>query len=141
MSADFELRFEIEPIAPDTLVYAKSQLHSVIVEAIDQSELGQHALDGPQTTFEQHLPLTKEGVETAVLVLQFALEHGPSAWKMFKSFLAYLQLHASQASTKSVEIDLKIGDLEIKAKGVTFDDAVSVVTEEYEVEFRPRKRK
>jgi hypothetical protein len=141
VSAVFELWFEIEPIAPDTLAHAKSQLRSAIDQAIDQSQLSQHTLHGPQSTFEQHLPLTKEGVETAALILQFALEHGPKAWELFKSFLDHLQLHISPVSTKSVKFDLKIGEKRIRAEGLTIEDTVKVLTKEYEAVIRPRKGK
>lgn len=142
MDPTFELKFEIEPIVPDTLTSAKAQFQAAIAEAIAESQLNEYVAEGPKATFEQHLPLTKEQVEIATLVLAFVLKEGPQAWQIAKNFLSYLKarLKKAQHPTK-VDFTVKMGDKEINAKGLSLDDAVKIVIEKYEVEFRPRKRR
>ena len=141
MNPTFELKFEIEPIVPDTLTDAKSQFQTAIAEAIAESQLDKYVVEEPKATFEQHLPLTKEQVEIATLILAFVLKEGPQAWQIAKNFLNYLKARLKKAHPTKVDFTVKMGDKEISAKGLSLDDAVKIVIEKYEVEFRPRKRR
>jgi len=141
MHPTFELKFEIEPIVPDTLVDVKSQFQAAIAEAIAESRLDQYVVEEPRATFEQHLPLTKEQVEIATLILAFVIKEGPQAWQIAKTFLNYLKTRLRKTHPKKVDFTVKIGNREISAKGLSLDDAVKVIIEKYEVELRPRKRR
>lgn len=141
MHPTFELKFEIEPIVPDTLTDAKSQFQTAIAEAITESQLDKYVVEEPKTTFEQHLPLTKEQVEIATLILAFIIKEGLQAWEITKNFLNYLKARLKKAHPTKVDFTVKMGDREINAKGLSLDDAVKIVIEKYEVEFRPRKRR
>jgi len=141
MDPAFELRFEIEPIVPDTLINAKSQFQAVIAEAIAESQLDKYVVEEPKATFEQHLPLTKEQVEIATLVLAFVMKEGPQAWQIAKTFLTCLKTRLKRTHPKKVDFTVKVGNKEISAKGLSLDDAVKVIIEKYEVEFRPRKKR
>ncbi|MBC8275218.1 MAG: hypothetical protein H8E40_09660 [Chloroflexi bacterium] len=141
MHPTFELKFEIEPIVPDTLVDVKSQFQAAIAEAIAESQLDRYVVEEPRATFEQHLPLTKEQVEIATLILAFAIREGPKAWEIAKHFFTSLKLRLQKKPPKRVDFTVKIGNREISAKGLSLDDAVKVIIEKYEVELRPRKRR
>jgi hypothetical protein len=141
MNPTFELKFEIEPIVPDTLTDAKSQFQAAIAEAIAESQLDEYVVEEPKATFEQHLPLTKEQVEIATLVLAFMLKEGPKAWQIAKNFLNYLKTRLKKMQPTKVDFTVKMGDKEISAKGLSLDDAVKIVIEKYEVELRPRKKR
>jgi len=141
MHPTFELKFEIEPIVPDTLTDAKSQFQTAIAEAITESQLDKYVVEEPKTTFEQHLPLTKEQVETVTLILAFVTKEGPQAWQIVKTFLTYLKARLKKTHPKKVDFTVKVGSKEISARGLSLDDAVKVIIEKYEVEFRPRKRR
>ncbi len=118
MHPTFELKFEIEPIVPDTLTDAKSQFQAAIAEAIAESQLDKHVVEEPKTTFEQHLPPTKEQVEIATLILAFMLREGPQAWQITKNFLNYLKARLKKAHPTKVDFTVKMGDREISAKGL-----------------------
>jgi hypothetical protein len=141
MNPALELRFEIEPIVPDTLVNAKFQFQAAIAEAIAESQLDKYVIEEPKATFEQHLPLTKEQVEIATLILAFILREGPQAWQITKTFLNYLKARLKKTQPTKVDFTVKMGEREISAKGLSLDDAVKIVIEKYEMECRPRKRR
>ena len=142
MNPTFELKFEIEPIVPDTLTDAKSQFQAAIAEALAESQLDKYVVEEPKATFEQHLPLTKEQVEIATLILAFVLKEGPQAWQIAKNFLNYLKARLKKMQPTKVDFTVKVGDKEISAKGLSpEDDFVKIVIEKYEVELRPRKRR
>jgi hypothetical protein len=141
MHPTFELKFEIEPVVPDTLTNAKAQFQAAIAEAIAESQLDKYVVEEPRATFEQHLPLTKEQVEIAKLILAFVLKEGPQAWEIAKNFFNYLKTRLKKTQPTKVDFTVKMGDKEISAKGLSLDDAVKIVIEKYEVEFRPHKRR
>jgi len=139
MHPTFELRFEIEPIVPDTLVDVKSQFQTAIAEAIAESQLDRYVVEEPRATFEQYLPLTKEQVEIAKIILAFVIKEGPQAWQITKTFLTYLKTRLKKTPPTQVDFTVKVGGREISAKGLSLDDTVKIIIEKYEVEFRPRK--
>ncbi len=141
MRSVFEFKFEIEPIVPDTLVSAKSRFQAAIAEAIAESQLDASVVEKSKTTFEQNLPLTKEQVETATLILAFVIKEGPQAWQVVKNFLTCLKTRLGKTQPKEVGFTLKVGRKEISAKGLSLDDAFKVIIEKYEVELRPHKKR
>ena len=141
MHPSFELKFEIEPIAPDTLVDAKSQFQAAIAEAIADSQLDQYVIEEPKIVFEQYLPLTKEQVEIATVIVAFVMKEGPQAWQTAKTFLTYLRTRLKRTRSKEVDFALRIGSKVVTVKGLSLDDAVKVIIEEYEVELQPRKKR
>jgi hypothetical protein len=139
MHPTFELKLEIEPIVPDTLVDVKSQFQVAITEAITESRLDQYVVEEPRATFEQHLPLTKEQVEIATLILAFAIREGPKAWEIAKYFFSSLKLRLQKKPPKTVDFTMKIGSKQISAKGLSLDDAVKVVIDKYELELHKKR--
>jgi hypothetical protein len=139
MHPAFELKFEIEPIIPDTLVDVKSQFQAAIAEAITESQLDRYVVEEPRATFEQHLPLTKDQVEIATLILAFAIKEGPKAWEIAKHFFTSLELRLQKKPPKKVDFILKIGSKQISAKGFSLDDAVKVVIDKYELEIHKKR--
>ena len=139
MHPTFELKFEIEPIVPDTLVDVKSQFQAAIAEAIAESRLDQYVVEEPRATFEQHLPLTKEQVEIATLILAFAIKEGPKAWEIAKNFFASLKTRLKRKPPKKVDFTMKIGSKQISAKGLSLDDVVKVVIDKYELELHKKR--
>ena len=139
MHPTLELKFEIEPIVPDTLVDVKSQFQAAIAEAIAESQLDQYVVEEPRAIFEQHLPLTKEQVEIATLTLAFAIKEGPKAWEIARHFFASLQLRLKKKPPKSVDFTMKIGSKQISAKGLSLDDVVKVVIDKYELELHKKR--
>jgi len=139
MHPTFELKFEIEPIVPDTLVDVKSQFQAAIAEAIAESQLDQYAVEEPRATFEQHLPLTKEQVEISTLILAFVIKEGPKAWEIAKNFFTSLKIRLEKKPPKKVDFTMKIGSKQISAKGLSLDDVVKVVIDKYELELHKKR--
>jgi len=140
MTMSFELRVELEPIAPETMTSAKSQLHTALLKALKASTLTDHAVETPRIAFEQYLPLTKEEVETTAIVLQFVIEKGPEAWRILRTFIAQLAPRLATTSSKTVEFTLTVNGKQVKAKGLSLEDTVKVVMDDYAAELGPDAR-
>lgn len=134
-----EIQFEVEPVVPDTSADVKAYFDSALQEALTKSELQPSLEDEPRVTFSQHLPLTKEQVEIATILLAFTLKEAPYIWQYTKAFLDLLVTRLSQKSPVKINFELKIDGKKIRATGLSPKDAVKVITEKYEAELRPRK--
>ena len=141
MQTQLEIQFQLEPIIPDTSASIKSYFDTVLTDAMTESTLQEFLTSEPRVTFEQHLPLTKEEVEIATIVLAFVLKESPNIWQYMKPFLDLLVARLSKKAPTSISFVLQIGDKKIKATGLSPDDAVKIITKKYEAEMRPRKRK
>ncbi len=134
----FQLRLEMEPVVPDTVASLQSRLRDTIDQVIAASGLDA-LLKGrqPQPTFAQPLP-TPEGLEIVIAFLAFAVQVTPLAWPHLKAFLTQLGARLSQATPLTIKADITIGEKKVQVKGLTPEDAMRVITEEYEVYFQPR---
>jgi hypothetical protein len=138
MESLLELQLEIEPIVPDTLADVKSDYQGAIAEALAESQLDEYLVEEPKATFEQRLPLTKDQVELATLILAFMIKEGPQAWEIAKNFLISLKTRLRKKPPKKVHLTLRIGSKEISAKGLSLDDTVSVVIDKYELKLKKK---
>jgi len=141
MQTQLEIQFELEPIMPDTSASVKSYFDAALTDAMTESALQEFLASEPRVTFEQHLPLTKEEVEIATIVLAFVLKESPDVWQYAKTFLDFLVGRLSKKAPTTVSFKWQMGDKKIEATGLSPDDAVKVITKKYEVEMRPRKRR
>lgn len=139
MECLIELQFEIEPIVPDTLFSAKSEFQAAISEAFAESRLGEYVVEEPRATFEQRLPMTKDQLELATLILAFIIKEGPQAWEMAKNFLTSLRARLKKKPPRKIDFSMKIGSKEISAKGLSLDDAIKAVIDNYELELQKKK--
>jgi len=136
----FELKLEVQAFRPDTGASVQARLKEVIEEVIVASGLDA-LLRGqkPQLVFAQGLP-TKEGVDIALMVLAFALHEAPTAWPHLKAFLELLGTRLKKAAPTTINADITIGKKKVHIEGMTPEDAIKVITKEYEVYFRPRRK-
>ncbi|MFB0533710.1 MAG: hypothetical protein ACETWR_01885, partial [Anaerolineae bacterium] len=133
-------KLEVKAFRPDTVVSVQARLKEVIEEVVAASGLdtllrGQE----PELVFAQGLP-TKEGVDIALMVLAFVLHEAPTAWPHLKAFLELLGTRLKKATPTTINADITIGKKKVHVKGLTPEDAIKVITEEYEVYFRPRPK-
>ncbi|MCK4470842.1 MAG: hypothetical protein KAW49_03550 [Anaerolineae bacterium] len=133
MEEGFELRLEIPVIAPDTPETVGVYVRQAILEA--EAEAG---LTEQPPTFAQGLP-TKEEIELIVAVLALA-KVGIEVWPEIRKFLRSLATRLGKTLPVKVNAEVRIGDKTVKVEGLTPEDAVRVIIDEYEVHFRPRKR-
>lgn len=136
----FELKLEVQAFRPDTVASVQAGLKEVIEEVVAASGLdallrGQE----PQLVFAQGLP-TREGVDIALMVLGFVLHEAPTAWPHLKNFLELLGTRLKKAAPTTINADIAIGKKKVHVEGMTPEDAIKVITEEYEVYFRPRHK-
>ena len=134
----FELELEVPVFRPHTVGSVQARLKEAIEEVVAASGLdallrGQE----PQLVFAQGLA-TKEGVDTALMVLAFVLHEAPTAWPHLKAFLELLGTRLKKATPTTINADITIGKKKVHIEGMTPEDAIKVITEKYEVYFRPR---
>jgi len=129
----FELRLEIPVIAPDTPKTVSAYVHQAILEA--EAEAG---LTEQPPTFAQGLT-TKEQIELIVAALAL-VKVTIEAWPEIRKFLRGLAVRLGKTLPVKMSFEASIGDKKIRVEGLTPEDAVCVLIDEYEVSLRPRKR-
>jgi hypothetical protein len=136
----FELELEVQVFRPDTVTSVQARLKEVIEEVFAASGLDA-LLRGqkPQLVFAQGLA-TKEGADTALMVLAFVLHEAPTAWPHLKAFLELLGTRLKKATPTTINADITIGKKKVHIEGMTPEDAIKVITKEYEVYFQPRRK-
>ena len=142
METRLEIQFDLEPIVPDTSASIKSYFNTALKDAMAESALQEALASEPRIVFEQHLPsVTLEQVEIATATLAFALQEGPTIRQYVKEFLDLLMARLSKKAPTTIDFKWQRGEKELEAKGLSPDDAVKAVIDNYEVIMRPRKKK
>lgn len=138
----FELRLEVPFVAPDNAAIVSSRLKEAIGRAAVDSGVEKVVVEGTlEPTFGQSLP-TREEVGFVLAVLSFAIQVGPIAWPHLKAFWENLQTRLQKTSPgQRVTAHFRIDDKEVRVENFTKEDAIVVLTKEYEARFKPRPRR
>jgi len=140
MSELFELRLEVPFVPPDNSAIVSSRLKEAISKAAVDSGVEKVVAEGKlEPTFGQRLP-TKEEVDIVLAILAFTIEQAPKAWPHLKAFLEQLWARLQKATPIAIKADITIGKKKVHVEGLTPDDAIKVITKEYEVYFQPRSQ-
>lgn len=129
-----ELRLEIEPIKP----YKPSTVSTFIKETMDES-MSLSNLGKTKLIFEQHLP-TPEQLNLVIAILQLVITADPQFLARLKAFLEYLFRKFIQSSVGHVNAKFTIGDKSFEAKNLSVEDTMTIITKEYELILKMRKK-
>ena len=144
METQLEIRFDLEPIVPDTPASIKSHFDAALKDAMAESALQEALASEPRVAFEQHLPsITPEQVaEITTITLAFVLQEGPTIQEYVKKFLDFLLARLSKKAPTTIDAKWRMGEREIELKGLSPDtDGIKAIINDYEVIMRPRKKK
>lgn len=129
-----ELRLEVEPIKPHKISTVSTLIKESVNEAVSLNGLGDARL-----IFEQHLP-TQEQLNLVVSILQLVITADPQFLPRLKALFQYLFAKFIQSSVGHVNARISIGDKTFEAKNLDTEDMMTIITKEYEVIFKTRKK-
>ena len=129
-----EVRLEIEPFAPETVVSVEALLESVLEEMNAWDELSELCpAGGPSLVFAQASP--DQELTLAIAVLSLLCEV-PQAWPHVKPFLERLWLRLRGATSGEISIELALGGRRVRAEGLRAGDGVEVRLDDYIVQLK-----
>ena len=138
-----EFHIEVEPIKPDTPSDVSNFLKKAIEESIAASEIDKILPEKPKITFQQNLPTGMEISMLVVAITQLVMTADPLFLKRLELFLNYLfnNDNFKKAGPGKINATISIEGRKHELKDISIEDTMKFMTDNYEVIFKPRKKK